>query len=351
MKKNNIWLLVLLAIMYTGILTAQDAKIVDLGIFKHPKDHSILKVKLRAAQDVNNGSYSAGIFTVRIPSAYEANLRVEPGSSPYGYAFAGPVGSADGYDYYRFQFSGSVHFVNWERNVQYPVVTLRASGNLPLYAPIELITDNEWTRQHNGDYYQELLGQELERDFYFLPLNVKGFRATPTPKQTVELNWTLENENILAFSEVEYSDNGRDFSSIGRIDATADIDLSDVAYSHMHNDPVDVNYYRIRLTDINGKVTYTPIRVIHFDEADKNFAVFPNPTSGPLTIASRNLSQYSAGVDYQVIDNNGRILWTDRIAAENLNVNLSKLPGGVYFVKIISGSEQLDKFKVILGGE
>jgi hypothetical protein len=348
MKKNTIWLLALLAIMFGGGLSAQDAKVVDLGIFKNPKDHSIVKVKLRPAQDVSNGSYSAGIFTVRMPSEYGASLTAVSGTSPYGYTFAGPVGNADGYDYYRFQFSGSVHFVNWERNIQYPVLTLKVNGNTPLNARIELVTDNEWTRQHNGDYYQELLGQELERDFYFLPLNVKGFQATPTADQGVELNWELENEEMLAYSEIEYAVNGQDFNLIGKVAALGDPEAFEEAYSHLHDQPTTVNYYRIRLTDINGEITYTPVRVVYLDDAGNDFAVFPNPTSGLLTIASRNLIGYPAGVSYQVSDNSGKILWTDQIRSDNSKVSLSHLPAGAYIVKIFSSEEQLDKFKVIL---
>jgi hypothetical protein len=222
---------------------------------------------------------------------------------------------------------------------------------MPLNAPIELVTDNEWTRQHNGDYYQELLGQELEREFYFLPLNVKGFHATPRANQTVELNWALENVDMLAYSEVEYSVDARDFTQIGAVDAAEEVVTFDEAYSHLHEKPGDVNYYRVRLTDINGEITYTPIRVIYFNDTNVDFAVFPNPTSGPLTLATSSLTNYPAGINYQVIDNSGKVLWTDRITADNQDISLSKLPGGTYFVKIFSGEEQLDKFKVIHANE
>lgn len=349
MRNNNIWLVALLAIMYGGVLSAQDAKMIDLGIFKNSEDHRIVKIKLRPTQDVINGSYSAGIFTVRIPDEYGASLAAVPGSSPYGYTFAGPVGNAGGYDYYRFQFSGSVHFVNWEQNVEYPVLTLKVRGNIPRNARIELVTNDDWTRQHNGDYYQELLGQELERDFYFLPLNVKGFQAAATTRQNVELNWELENEEMLAYAEIEYSTDGRDFDQIGTADALATPEVTDEGYSHLHEAPTNINYYRIRLVDINGQTTYTPTRVVFFDRAQTNFAVFPNPTKGPLTIASNNLSRYPDGVDYQVVNNSGKVLWTGRLIADNLTVDISHLPAGIYYVKIFSSDEQLDKFKVVMG--
>ena len=348
MKNITIWLITLFAFLCGGALTAQQAKIIDLGLFKNPADHKKLEIKLRPGQDVENWSHSAGIFTVRVPSEYGVTLTEVPGSSPYGYSFAGPVGQFEGYDYYRYQFSGSVHFVTWEKGRQYPVLTLQVQGDTPRNARYELVTGNEWTRRHNGDYYQELAGQELERTFYYLPLRMIAFHAEPLPDRTVQLNWELETEELLSHSEVEYSVDGRDFDLIGTEPARDAADLLDPAYSHVHVKPTNVNFYRIRMVGINGEVTYSPVRVINFDDIDADFAVFPNPTSGPLTIASRNLVHYSEGVDYQIIDNSGKVLWFDRITTDNLSTDLSKLPAGAYFVKLLSGKEQLAKFKVIL---
>lgn len=350
MRNNNIWLFALFAILYAGTLSAQEAKIIDLGIFKNPDNPKELEVRLRPTQRVENGSYSAGIFTVRIPSEYGATLTAVPGSSPYGYTFAGPVGQANGYDYYRFQFSGSVYFVNWEEGVQYPLLSLKVNGEFPPHARVELVNNDEWTIRHNGDYYQELRGQELQRKFYYLNLTVKGFYVEPMADQTVELNWELENGDLLDHSEVEYSVDGQNFERIGEVPAHGEeVDVFEEGYSHFHEKPANVNFYRIRLIDINGGITYTPIRVINFDQIGADFAVFPNPTSGPLTIASSKLMDYPTGVSYQLIDNTGKVVRMDQVRSENLNLDLSKLPAGPYFVKLFTGEEQLvDQFKVIL---
>lgn len=350
MNNHRIWLLIFLVIMSAGVLSAQEGKIIDLGIFKNPNNPAELEVRLRPAETIENGSYSAGIFTVRIPSSYGVALTEVPGSSPYGYSFAGPVGHAEGYDYYRFQFSGSVHFVNWEKGVEYPLLSLKVIGEFPRNARVGLVSNNEWTKQYNGDYYQELLGQELERRFYFKPLIIRDFFGELLTEQNVGLNWELENEELLAQSQVEHSTDGRNFEQLAKIPASVKPDGSE-AYSFVHENPVNINFYRIRLVDINGEVTYSPVRVINLDQLDADFAVFPNPTPGPLTIASRNLNHYPDGVTYQLIDNIGRVVRTNQLQSENFDLDLSKLPGGIYFVTILSDEKQLDKFKVILANE
>lgn len=347
MKKNFILLIALLIFSFNGVLSAQ-SKIIDIGLFKKPTDHSKLEVRLRPAQDVQNGSYSGGVFTVRFPSAYGVTLNEVPGSSPYGYSFAGPVGHSDGYDYYRYQFAGSVHLVNWEKDKQYPLLTLQVNGNPPTGAIFELVTNNEWTRANNADFYQEVKGGELERTFYYLPLKILDFYAEPLADQTVQLDWQLETEEILSHSEVEYSKDGRDFQQIGMEPARREKDLVRPGYSHRHLKPTSVNFYRIRMVDINGQVTYSPVRAINFDDAGADFAVFPNPTAGPLTIISRNLNKYPAGVQYQVTDNSGKVLLHDQVAKDNLSIDLTKMTSGAYFVKILSEQKQVAQFKVVV---
>jgi hypothetical protein len=347
MKKHSIWLIALLAFTVNGALSAQ-SKIIDIGLFKKTSDHSKLEVRLRSTQNVENGSYSGGIFTVRFPSSYGVTLSEVPGSSPYGYSFAGPVGQFEGYDYYRYQFAGSVHFVNWEKGKEYPLLTLQVNGTPPPRAAFELVTNNEWTRKNNADFYQEAKGAELERTFYYLPLRAIRFEAKATSDRTVLLDWELEAEETLSHSEIEYSVDGRDFNMIGVEPSHKEKNLVTPGYSHLHLKPANVNFYRIRLVDINGQVTYSPVRAINFDNADADFAVFPNPTAGPLTIISRNLDKYPEGVNFQVIDNSGKVLLYDRVAADNLNIDLSKMPAGAYFVKVLSGQEQVAKFKVVL---
>lgn len=142
------------------------AQIIDLGIFRSVEDPDILEIRLRPAKDIENWSYSGGIFTVRFPAAYGVGLEVIPGTSPYQYVFAGPAGEYAGYRYYRFQFAGAVYPVEWRRDAEYPVLSIRVTGVQPPYSFFELVSGEEWTERHNGNYYQELKGTGMQGDFY-----------------------------------------------------------------------------------------------------------------------------------------------------------------------------------------
>ena len=346
MNKTLFTRIVLLLFLSNGALFAQSSMI-DLGLFKKAVNSNKLDVRLRPAADVLNGSYSGGIFTVRFPSAYGVTLNIVPNSAMYSYAFAGPVGHSEGFDYYRFQFAGSVNLVNWEKGKEYPLLTLEVNGTIPPKAKFELVTNTSWTRANNADFYQELNGGELQRKFYQLPLKLRSFKAIPLADRTVKLDWEYESETDLAYSEVEYSADGGSFNVIGAKPAHQESDRNSPEYAFLHGTPKSgVNYYRIRMVDINGGIEYSLVRAINFDDPEADFSVFPNPTSGPLTLVSRNLAKYTAVIHCQLVDNTGKVILLNNIKDENVTLDLAKLPSGIYYLQVMNDQEQLARFQV-----
>lgn len=340
-------LVLLLAFAWNGFLVAQ-SNILDLGIFKKPNDPGKLEVRIRPAQNVTNAAYSAGVFTVRFPSNYGVTLSEVPGSSPYGFTFAGPVGKEDGYDYYRYQFAGSVFIVNWDKWKEYPALTLQINGIPKSNGVFELFTGNTWTREQNADYYQELNARDAQRRFYYLPSNkIISFLAIPMGGKNVQLDWNFESETDLEFTQIEYSVDGIDFKPIGVVPAHEGITRAASPYEFLHeNVPSNVNFYRLLLADINGEEHYSQIRLVNFDDPDSDFSVFPNPSSGPLTLLGRNLDRYEDGVQYQLVDNNGRILHFGPVTDEQTSLDFSGTAAGTYFLKLWSEQEQVAMFKV-----
>jgi len=348
MKKTFFKLFASILLLAFGAVSVQ-AQTIDLGLFRKSANSSKLDIRLRPTEDVVNGAYSGGIFTVRFPSSYGVTLSAVPNTALYSYAFAGPVGQFEGYDYYRFQFAGSVNTVNWEKGKEYALMTLQVNGTTPPNAKFELVTNNNWTRANNANFYQELNGLELQRGFYYLAIKVRSFTATPLSNRTVQLNWEFESETDLAYSEVEYSIDGRAFGLIGTKAAHGETDRNNSEYDFLHTTPqAGINYYRIRMVDINGMEEYSQVRAINFDDLEADFSVFPNPTSGPLTLVSRNLGKYAAGVHFQLMDNAGKVIMFNNVKDDNVTLDLSKMPSGAYYLKVMTDQEQLAKFQVVI---
>jgi hypothetical protein len=349
MKNKVFSLAVLLALAFNGFLAAQ-SNILDLGIFKKPNEPGKLEVRIRPAQNVTNAAYSAGVFTVRFPSDYGVTLSEVQGSSPYGFTFAGPVGKVDGYDYYRYQFAGSVHMVSWEKWKEYPALTLQINGAPPSNAVFQLTTGNDWTREQNAEYYQELNAMEAQRRFYYLPGNkIFFFFAIPKGGKNVQLEWKFESDTDLEFTQIEYSVDGIDFKPIGVMPAHDGVTRAVSPYQFLHeNVPSNVNFYRLLMADVNGDEHYSQIRLVNFDDLDADFSIFPNPTSGPLTLLGRNLENYDSDVQYQLVDNNGRILHFGPVTNGQTNLDFSGTAPGTYYLKLWSGQEQVAMFKVVV---
>jgi len=69
---------------------------------------------------------------------------------------------------------------------------------------------------------------------------------------------------------------------------------------------------------------------------NKSHRIYPNPTAGQLEIAGLD-----GAYDIQVVDGAGRVLRTFAMMYSPLVADISDLPGGIYFVKIVreDGSE------------
>jgi hypothetical protein len=103
--------------------------------------------------------------------------------------------------------------------------------------------------------------------------------------------------------------------------------------------------YILEVTDANGCALISdPIHieeVTSTDEAsaiDRNLSVYPNPTSGRLTIAIDG-PQGDAGLFFQILDARGRKVFdaaTRNAADLPLQLSLDELPTGVYFLQVMS---------------
>jgi len=80
-----------------------------------------------------------------------------------------------------------------------------------------------------------------------------------------------------------------------------------------------------------------------------NFQIYPNPTSGIITISINGINN---NPDLQITDIQGKVIFTRKLTCDNQSytkkIDLSAFPKGVYFVKLISESSLEIKKVVIL---
>ena len=142
---------------------------------------------------------------------------------------------------------------------------------------------------------------------------------------------------------MERSSDQRNFSEIYSI--TADAARCGQPFDYTDAQPLSgINYYRLKITDADGKVTYS--NIVALINAVKGFAlvgIIPNPIKGnTLKIASA--AAVPTKVDLVITDAQGRVMKRESlylIAGSNTSeINVSNFAPGTYNVYGMSGEEK-----------
>jgi hypothetical protein len=118
--------------------------------------------------------------------------------------------------------------------------------------------------------------------FIILPLKLTSFTGALKNNGT-SLQWTAENEQKVNYFEVQYSENGASFSGLTRISSKGNTaGVSAYEYSTLQN--AAIQYYRLKMVDEDGKITYSQIIAIRKSDATTSqLTIFPNPaTQNPV---------------------------------------------------------------------
>jgi len=188
-----------------------------------------------------------------------------------------------------------------------------------------------------------------------LPVELLKFDASPAGTQ-IKLNWITTKEINAANYEIERSSNGIDFSTIGSVPASGQTNTTSQELSYQYTDaapPDGIHYYRLRMIDIDGKYSYSPVVKASVNN-DKGIRIYP-------TIVSRNQSitlQTTLSLPHASItlyDLSGRVLpgveYKGAIAAHQpVSISLNHLPlsAGTYIIVCRDGDTILKKQLVLI---
>jgi hypothetical protein len=201
-----------------------------------------------------------------------------------------------------------------------------------------------------------------------LSMHLLSFKATKAG-QNARLNWTTENEqNSTAFGVERSIDKGETFYML---DSLVSSGLG--AYSYLDKTPISgTDKYRLKITDMNGSVSYSNIVSLDFSSPDptvdteptNGISIYPNPSSGYINLAitsnSNNLTSNSSTLQttatlpgiapaagngtisysIKIININGSVIKTAVSTSGNWHDNLTSLSPGTYFVQVINNADR-----------
>ncbi|HZK64342.1 MAG TPA: T9SS type A sorting domain-containing protein, partial [Puia sp.] len=143
------------------------------------------------------------------------------------------------------------------------------------------------------------------------------------------LTWTTWQENASSRFEIEKSGDSLRFVSIGSVpahphaDSTAGYAFTDPQLYGGHN------YYRLKLIFQNGDSVYSPVQQIFYDPDQAEIQVYPNPTTGQITINTSSECR-----DIQIFDAAGRQVFRKTTSGFSQNLSLVTLSRGIYLMQL-----------------
>jgi hypothetical protein len=184
-----------------------------------------------------------------------------------------------------------------------------------------------------------------------LPITINYFNGAKQNGNHL-LSWKVTcNSTPSVTMELQRSTDGRNYSGIHTINATALQCLQ--PFSHTDNHPLGgTNYYRLKVTDENGKVSYS--NIVPLINADKGFDVMnisPNPVVGGSFKLGVSTAQ-QARIEVVITDMQGRLMkkQTENAIAgfSNVPVDVSNFAKGTYqlFVNTAEGRSRILRFVV-----
>lgn len=121
-----------------------------------------------------------------------------------------------------------------------------------------------------------------------LPIELENFDLSLLENKQVKLDWTTATEHNNDYFNIERSSNGTEWQNIKQIKGAGNSDCQ-VRYSHTDEKPLDgISYYRLKQTDFDNAITYSPVKSIDRNADDLTVGVGPNPTGNFIVLSCSN---------------------------------------------------------------
>jgi hypothetical protein len=187
---------------------------------------------------------------------------------------------------------------------------------------------------------------DLAQTFNPLPVKLNAFEIVRSNNNAV-LKWELATCcSKDAKFELERSTNSIHFTTLKTLPGNE----SDRFYSVMDAEiDLPVIYYRLKITDYDGTVSYSKIITLENDTKTLVSSIFPNPVKNNASIVVKTVQ--AAAVIFTVLDMTGRVMkqWNENLAvgASTIYVNTNSLPAGMYQVVVTIPGNQTNILRFI----
>lgn len=203
-----------------------------------------------------------------------------------------------------------------------------------------------------GHMVREKSNSCLEPKIPVATAELQQFEAWKEANQQVRLDWNTISEFNNDLFEVQRSNDGFTFETIGTVKGQWNA-VAETKYEFLDKHPkAGINYYRLVQVDNNGRTQYSSVKEIAFETSNMAFggdwkvSYYPNPSKGIIQLSS---NEVFTNFEINVYDNNGRFVLKRNDVHSGSSLDLSALSAGIYSVSLVNVNDQIvDSQKIVI---
>ncbi|MBO9632202.1 MAG: choice-of-anchor E domain-containing protein [Chitinophagaceae bacterium] len=188
-----------------------------------------------------------------------------------------------------------------------------------------------------------------------LPEIFRQFTAVKQSNNTIQLNWSVSNDQISNSYEIEISHDGRNFSPVGKIASQYAAQGAAAKYNYQYlpdKTAAGKLFFRVKQLTDDGKGQYSAIRQVGIGtSAPISFISFPNPVTDHITLQADQLLK--GNYQLELVSAAGQQVTKRTFSVSNSSIIQWPLPfrpaPGVYYLRARElASGQTTSYKVLV---
>ena len=182
-----------------------------------------------------------------------------------------------------------------------------------------------------------------------MAVRLKKFTGNNTGKVN-NFNLEIETDADLKELKLEASVNGSQFEKVANVPFENRTGIQTIQFN---SNPTQQSYFRIAMTDVNNKTTYSPIVHLNLSNQEANkMTASPNPFSDILNLHVQSDKNEKAVVNFYAT--NGALAYTQTVdlttGNNNIRLQTNQLQKGLYIVAIRNFSNQQPQIARLMKG-
>jgi hypothetical protein len=174
-----------------------------------------------------------------------------------------------------------------------------------------------------------------------LPVRLAYFDVRKAEDQAL-LEWQTAEELNSAHFDVQRSTDTRSWQVLGTLQAAFESNLTrNYTFTDSIPEP-GLNYYRLKMVDLDGSFTFSGIRSVNFPEFSWA-EIYPNPVEDQLRIVIHNRKVKSI----RVISHSGIVRHSRLVNSPSFTISMRQYPIGMYYIHFEQADGAVKIFKLM----